>query len=312
MRILFMGTPEFAVPTLETLVQGGHEVCAVYTQPDKPKGRGYELTPPPVKSCALRYDIPVEQPTTLKDEAAAEHIRALRPELIVVVAYGKILPETVLNIPPFGCVNVHASLLPKYRGAAPIQWAVINGEKKSGVTTMHMAKGIDTGDMIIKEETEIGENETSGELHDRLKIIGAGLLLKTAALLEKGEAPREKQDDSLSTYAPMLEKSLSAVRWEDSARRLHNLCRGLNPWPMAQTTLQGRVIKLRGTLLDETTDTNGAAPGEILHAGDDGIVICCGGGGALRVLELQEQGKRPLTAAEYLRGHKIAPGTVCQ
>lgn len=312
MRILFMGTPEFAVPSLERLISDGHEVCTVFTQPDRPRGRGYELTPPPVKVCAQTHHILVEQPSSLRTAEAAARVRDLEPELIVVAAYGKILPMDILSVPRLGCVNVHASLLPKYRGAAPIQWAVINGEKETGVTTMQMAAGLDTGDMLLREATPIGENETAGELHDRLSVIGARLLSKTVEGLKQGNIKPQKQDDAASCYAPMLEKSLSKIDFSKPARTVHNLCRGLNPWPMAQTILAGRVLRLHETRAEGSGVIKGfSAPGTVVFAGTDGIGVACGDGGILRVLVLQESGKRPMAAAEYLRGHRVEPGMVC-
>ena len=227
MKIVFMGTPDFAVPSLEALLARGHEVAAVFTQPDKPKGRGHKLLPPPVKSLALEHGIPVYQPATLRTEEAAETLRALQPELIVVAAYGKLLPPAVLSIPPRGCINVHGSLLPQYRGAAPIQWAVLNGEKKTGVTIQQMGEGLDTGDMLQKAETEIGENETSGELFDRLKEIGAALLVDTIDRLDT--LVPVPQDEAAATYAPMIRKEMGAVDWTQPAQAVHNLVRVLNP-----------------------------------------------------------------------------------
>ncbi|MDR3553075.1 MAG: methionyl-tRNA formyltransferase, partial [Clostridia bacterium] len=249
MRIVFMGTPEFAVPCLEGLVKEGNEVCGVFTRADKPQGRKFVLTAPPVKEAALRLGIPVFQPSTLRDEEARHTIGALRPELIAVVAYGRILPEEVLEIPALGCVNVHASLLPRLRGAAPIQWAVIRGENESGITTMHMAKGLDTGDMILRESTGIGENETGGSLHDRLIPIGARLLCRTVRLIAQGDAPRERQDDALATWAPIIDREVCRINWRAGAREIHNLCRGLNPSPSAFTMLGGSAIKIHSTVL---------------------------------------------------------------
>lgn len=301
-----MGTPEFAVPCLEKLIAGGHEIAAVFTQTDKPKGRGLALYPPPVKEAALRRDLPVFQPKTLRGGEAAETLRALRPDLIAVVAYGKILPPDVLAIPPLGCVNVHASLLPKLRGAAPIQWAVIRGEKESGVTTMHMAEGIDTGDMILRESVPIGENETAGSLHDQLMKIGAELLAETVRRLADGTAPREKQDDRLATWAPLLDRALAKIDWSRPAAEIHNLCRGLAPSPGAQTFFDGKGYKIRETR--RTSGKAGGAPGTVVFSGESGIGVVCGDGELLAVAALQEQGKRTMSAAEYLRGHKLSPG----
>ena len=230
-----MGTPDFAVPCLQSLLDAGHEVCAVFTQPDKPKGRGYAMTPPPVKVLALAHNLPVYQPTTLRTQEAAQQIREMQPECIVVVAYGKILPKEILEIPPYGCINVHASLLPKYRGAAPIQWSVLNGDAETGVTTMYMAEGLDTGDMLLKARTAIGPEETAGELHDRLAKMGAELIVETLRAVAEGTIQRIPQGDAETCYASMLTKELGKIDWNRPARELHNLVRGLSPWPVAET-----------------------------------------------------------------------------
>lgn len=310
MRIIFMGTPDFAVPSLERIIADGHDVAAVFTQPDKPKGRGYKLMPTPVKESALRHGIDVYQPLTLKEQETINLIKGLKPDCIVVVAYGQILPAAVLEIPPFGCINVHASLLPRYRGAAPIQWAVINGEKETGITTMYMAKGLDTGDMILKEKTEIGENETSGELHDRLMEMGAKTLSKTLELIEKGAAPREKQDDSLSNYAPMIDKTAAQIDWNRTAREIHNLVRGMNPHPGARTELFGKLFKIFKTVLPQNDAQSGNAPGTVIGVDDDGILVSCGNGETILVKEVQAQGGKRMTAADYAHGHGVKPGTV--
>lgn len=225
-----MGTPDFAVVSLENLINTGkHQIEGVFTQPDKPKGRGYTVTFSPVKDCAISHNIPVYQPETLKDGKAFEIIKELKPDVIVVAAYGKILPKEILDFPKYGCVNVHGSLLPKYRGAAPIQWSVLNGEKETGVTTMYMSEGLDTGDMLLKESTEIGENETAGHLFDRISEMGAELICKTLDALEKGEITPVKQDDALSSYSPMLSKKICPIDWSKSAKEVHNKIRGLNP-----------------------------------------------------------------------------------
>ena len=251
MRTLFMGTPDFAVPCLKSLIDAGHEVCGVFTQPDKPKGRGYALTPPPVKLLASKSGIPVYQPKTLKDGEALTIVKELSPEVIVVVAYGKILPKEIIEYPAFGCINVHASLLPRYRGAAPIQWCVLNGEKETGVTTMFMDVGLDTGDMLLKAATPIGDNETAGELHDRLSKLGAELIVETLTKLQSGALIREKQKDGDSCYAPMLTKELSRIDWNKPAQSVHNQIRGLSPWPTAQTRLCGKVLKIPASRLSD-------------------------------------------------------------
>lgn len=309
MRIIFMGTPIFAVPSLERIIADGHEVAAVFTQPDKPKGRGYKLAPTPVKESAMSHGIEVYQPLTLKDEETIELIKGLKPDCIVVVAYGRILPQAVLEVPPFGCINVHASLLPRYRGAAPIQWSVINGEKVTGVTTMYMAKGLDTGDMILKAETPIDENETFGQLHDRLMEIGAETLSKTLDLLAAGKAPREKQDDSQSNYASMIDKAVSHIDWNRSAREIHNLVRGMNPHPGARTELFGANFKIFETVLPKKADIeNNKVPGTVISVGDDGILVSCGEGQPLLVKQVQAQGGKRMAAADYAHGHGIKPG----
>ena len=248
MNILFMGTPEFSVPCLQALIDAGHNIVGVFTQPDKPKGRGNVMTPPPVKQLALEKGIKVFQPLKMKSEETMDIVRELDPELIVVVAFGRILPASILDYPKRGCINIHASLLPKYRGAGPIQWCVINGEKETGITTMLMDVGLDTGDMLLKEKTPIGENETAEELHDRLSAIGASLIVKT--LDELDSIIPTKQDDSLSTYAPMLSKELSAIDWNKSATEVHNLVRGLNSWPMATSSIDGKTYKIHNTKIE--------------------------------------------------------------
>ncbi len=297
MRILFMGTPEFAVPCLEALLQAGHEVCGVYTQPDKPKGRGYALAPPPVKELAQRFGLPVFQPKTLRTPEAAAEARALAPEVIVVVAYGKILPKEILEIPPRGCVNVHASLLPKYRGAGPIQWAVLNGETVTGVTTMYMAEGLDTGDMILRRETPIGPEETAGELHDRLSQLGAQLLTETLGQIAAGTAPRIPQEGA-SSYAPMLTKDLCPVDWTKSAQQVHNQVRGLSPWPVASTVYQGKRLRIHRAAL---ADGISGSPGE-LRTADGRFVVCCGEG-AVELCSVQYEGGKRMDGVDFLRGH---------
>ncbi len=305
MRILFMGTPDFAVPCLQRLIQGKQDVCAVFTQPDKPKGRGYQLAPPPVKVAAQQAGIPVYQPQSIKkDPQVLGEIRALAPQLIVVVAYGKLLPPELLEIPPLGCVNIHASLLPKYRGAGPIQWSVINGEETTGVTSMFMAQGLDTGDMILKCETPIGPDETAGELHDRLSQLGAQCLSETLRLFEAGAVPRQAQDDSQSSYAPMLQKSLGELDYARPVTELYNLIRGVSPWPGAYTYLDGKLLKVhRARPVLEAT----GAPGELLDS--QRMLVGCQGG-ALEFLEVQLQGARRMSAQEFLRGKKLAAGIV--
>ena len=302
MRIVFMGTPDFAVPSLQALIDAGHDVCAVYTQPDKPQGRKQILTAPPVKTLALEHDIPVFQPNTLKNEDEQARLRELAPEVIIVVAYGKLLPKAVLDIPPHGCINVHGSLLPRWRGAAPIQWAVIAGDEMAGVTTMQMAEGLDTGDMLLTYETKVGEQETAGELFDRLAQSGAELLTQTLVKLD--EITPRPQDDAQSCYAHMLDKQMAVIDWSKSAHEIDCLIRGLNPWPIALTTLSGERLKVFAA---EKAAGNGE-PGTVLEADPKkGLTVACGEG-ALRLTEIQLVGGKRMKATDFLRGHSVAQG----
>ena len=303
MRIVFMGTPDFAVPSLQALIDAGHEVCAVYTQPDKPQGRKQILTAPPVKTLALAHNIPVFQPNTLKNEDEQARLRELAPEVIIVVAYGKLLPKAVLDIPPHGCINVHGSLLPRWRGAAPIQWAVIAGDEMAGVTTMQMAEGLDTGDMLLTYETKIGEQETAGELFDRLAQSGAELLTQTLVKLD--EITPRPQDDAQSCYAHMLDKQMAVIDWSKSAHEIDCLIRGLNPWPIALTTLSGERLKVFAA---EKANGRGE-PGTVLEADPKkGLTVACGEG-ALKLTEIQLVGGKRMKATDFLRGHAIEVGT---
>lgn len=303
MRIVFMGTPDFAVPSLQALIDAGHDVCAVYTQPDKPQGRKQILTAPPVKTLALEHDIPVFQPNTLKNEDEQARLRELAPEVIIVVAYGKLLPKAVLDIPPHGCINVHGSLLPRWRGAAPIQWAVIAGDEMAGVTTMQMAEGLDTGDMLLTYETKVGEKETAGELFDRLAQSGAELLTQTLVKLD--EITPRPQDDAQSCYAHMLDKQMAVIDWSKSAHEIDCLIRGLNPWPIALTTLSGERLKVFAA---EKAAGNGE-PGTVLEADPKkGLTVACGEG-ALKLIEIQLVGGKRMKATDFLRGHAIEVGT---
>ena len=303
MRIVFMGTPDFAVPSLQALIDAGHDVCAVYTQPDKPQGRKQILTAPPVKTLALEHDIPVFQPNTLKNEDEQARLRELAPEVIIVVAYGKLLPKAVLDIPPHGCINVHGSLLPRWRGAAPIQWAVIAGDEMAGVTTMQMAEGLDTGDMLLTYETKVGEKETAGELFDRLAQSGAELLTQTLVKLD--EITPRPQDDAQSCYAHMLDKKMAVIDWSKSVHEIDCLIRGLNPWPIALTTLSGERLKVFAA---EKAAGNGE-PGTVLEADPKkGLTVACGEG-ALKLTEIQLVGGKRMKATDFLRGHVIEVGT---
>ncbi|MBS6776803.1 MAG: methionyl-tRNA formyltransferase [Butyricicoccus pullicaecorum] len=302
MRIVFMGTPDFAVPSLQALIDAGHDVCAVYTQPDKPQGRKQILTAPPVKTLALEHDIPVFQPNTLKNEDEQARLRELAPEVIIVVAYGKLLPKAVLDIPPHGCINVHGSLLPRWRGAAPIQWAVIAGDEMAGVTTMQMAEGLDTGDMLLTYETKVGEKETAGELFDRLAQSGAELLTQTLVKLD--EITPRPQDDAQSCYAHMLDKQMAVIDWSKSAHEIDCLIRGLNPWPIALTTLSGERLKVFAA---EKAAGNGE-PGTVLEADPKkGLTVACGEG-ALKLIEIQLVGGKRMKATDFLRGHSLEVG----
>ena len=306
MRIVFMGTPDFAVPSLEGLIGAGHQVCGVFCQPDKPVGRHQnKLQAPPVKQTALKHGIPVFQPTKLRDGTALAQLRELDPELIVVAAYGRILPDDILELPPMGCINVHSSLLPKYRGAAPINWAVINGETETGVTIMYMATQLDAGDIIAQAATPIDPEETVETLHDRLAQMGGALLVKTVAELAAGTARRTPQDPEQVTFAPLLSRELSPIDWARPAKAIHDQVRGLVPWPATSTDILGggavKVFAVR-----ETGEDTGKAPGSILSAGKDGICVACGDGKVLAITELQAPGARRMAAADYLRGHPIS------
>ena len=303
MRIVFMGTPDFAVPSLEALVAAGHQVCGVFSQPDKPVGRHQNKTKPtPVKASALAHDIPVFQPETLRDGAALEQLSSLAPELVVVAAYGRVLPDEMLALPPKGCINVHSSLLPKYRGSAPIHWAVVNGDKETGVTIMHMAHELDAGDVIAQVRTPIGPEETVGQVHDRLAQLGGELLVQVVADIAAGTAQRTPQDPDQVTYAPMLSRALSPIDWQQSGQAIHDKIRGLDPWPATSTDiLTGQPVKVFASRL--TGETTKKAPGTVLAAGKEGIDVACGDGAVLRILELQAPGSRRMAATDYLRGH---------
>ena len=287
MRVVFMGTPDFAVPSLQKLLDAGFEVCAVYTQPDKPKGRGHKLQAPPVKELALRHEIPVFQPASLRKEEVQQELQSFQPDVIVVVAYGKILPKAVLDLPRLGCINVHGSLLPKDRGAAPIKWTVRNGEGAGGDTTMFMGEGLDTGDMLLKAETPVGAEETAGQLFDRLKDLGADLLLETLEKLERGKLTPVPQNEEDVTHAPMLSKELSVIDWSKPARELHDLIRGLNPWPSAYSYLDGKKLKIHASRVAEGSGEAGKA-----FSKDGNLLVYCGKD-ALELTEIQtENGKR--------------------
>ena len=299
-----MGTPTFAVPSLEALLAAGHTVCGIFCQPDKPVGRHQnKLQAPPVKECALSQDIPVFQPVKLRDGTALALIRELEPELIVVAAYGRLLPQDILDFPAKGCINVHSSLLPKYRGAAPINWAILNGEKETGVTIMHMAAELDSGDIIAQVSTQIEPNETAPELTARLATLGAKLLEETVERLENGTAARIAQEEAKVTLAPLLSKELSPMDFSQSAQALHDQVRGLIPWPAATAHIGGVRCKVFSSLVEQQ---NGE-PGTVLEAGKKGLLVACGEG-ALRILELQPDGGKRMRAADYLQGHSVEVG----
>ncbi|MGN0244150.1 MAG: methionyl-tRNA formyltransferase [Lachnospiraceae bacterium] len=308
MKIVFMGTPDFAVPTLEACI-AHHEVAAVLTQPDKPKGRGKSVAFSPVKEAALQHQLPIYQPVRLRNENMEEVLAQLTPDVIVVVAYGQILPESILKLPKYGCINVHASLLPKYRGAAPIQWSVINGDPVSGVTTMYMEKGLDTGDILMQREVVLDEKETGGSLFDKLCRVGADLLLETLTALEQGTATRTKQDDSLSSYAKMLDKSLGKIDWNQSAVVIERLIRGLNPWPSAYTRCQGKMMKIwdANVILKEEYAQADVVPGTVLAVSKHSFTVACGVG-ALEVMEMQYEGKKRMKTEAFLLGYSMEPG----
>lgn len=302
-----MGTPDFAVPCLQKLYDLGHDVCAVFCQPDKPQGRKMILTQPPVKQLAIELGFPVYQPTTLKSNETFEILKVLNPELIVVVAYGKILPQNILELPKYGCINIHASLLPKLRGAAPIQWSIINGFKETGITSMMMDSGLDTGDILLKHKVEIDENETSEELWDRLSALSPFVLENTLALLVDGTLNPVKQDNSKSSYAPLLSKEMSNVDFNEDYITVHNKIRGLYSWPCATTYICGKKIKLIKSR--KVSNFNGN-PGEIIESNNRLIIACRTG--AVEILTLQAEGKKAMNAADYLRGNPIAVGTIIQ
>ena len=307
MKIVFMGTPDIATGCLQKIIDEKHEVIGVVTQPDKPVGRGKKMGMPPVKELALKYDIPVYQPVKAREESFVETLRELNPDVIVVVAFGQILPKSILDIPKLGCINVHVSLLPKYRGAAPINWVIINGEEKTGVTTMYMDEGLDTGDMILKAEFNLDDEITAGELHDKMKEIGAETLRETLELIEKGEAPREVQNHDEFSYAPMMNKELGHVDFTKSAKVVHNLVRGVNPWPSAYATYNDQTMKIWKTkVLNEESNK---VPGTILKVDKEGIRVSTNDK-VILVEEIQMPGKKRVQVAEYIKGNSIETDVV--
>ena len=321
MRIVFMGTPDFSVPALKALVEAGHQVIAVVTQPDKPKGRGKEVQMTPVKIQAMEYGIPVYQPAKVREASFVEVLKGLEADVDVVIAFGQILPKAVLELPKYGCINIHASLLPKYRGAAPSQWCVIDGERETGITTMMMDVGLDTGDMLEKAVIPIEEKETGGSLHDKLSMAGGDLILSTLKKLEEGTLVRTPQTDEGTCYAKMLTKSLGDIDWNQGAVSIERLIRGLNPWPSAYTMWNGKTIKIwaadviagreAADFLSESgvPAETGTAPGTVVCSDKRGLVVCTGGG-LLSIRELQMEGKKRMDTPAFLRGYPIPAGDV--
>ncbi len=303
MRIVFMGTPDFAAASLQKLIDEDYEIVGVFTQPDKPRGRGMEVSISPVKELAGQYALPVFQPVKMRDGTALAILQQLQPDILVVVAYGRILPDEMLSLPKYGAVNVHGSILPKYSGPAPIQWAVLNGDTVTGVSTMFLAHDMDAGDIIYTEETGIGEFETSGELFDRLKGMGADLLVRTLRDIEAGTAPRTPQDHTQATYVKMLDKSICPIDWNKSPRELVKHIYGLQPWPVATMELEGITCRVFGAAY--TGRRSGKVPGSLISAGVDGLEYVCGNGETLLITELQLPGKKRMRAGDFLRGHQV-------
>lgn len=305
MRIVFMGTPDYAVPSLQKLIDEHYEIAGVFTQPDKKVGRKQILTPSAVKELAERYELPVYQPQTLKDGSAYEILKSIAPDMIIVAAYGKILPKSILDLPKYGCVNVHASLLPKYRGAAPIQRAVLNGDEETGISIMQMDEGIDTGDLLYIVKTKIGINETSAELFDRLSVLGAEALIHTVKNIENGSAAAYKQEGE-SSYASMIDKSMSPIDWNRTTFEIHNQIRGLQAWPCAQTVICGKPVKIHASVL---SDVGGGRAGEVIRA-DKELIVSCGDGKCISVIRVQPAGKSKMDIRAFLAGNPVKPGTI--
>lgn len=305
MRIVFMGTPDYAVPSLQKLIDEHYEIAGVFTQPDKKVGRKQILTPSAVKELAERYELPVYQPQTLKDGSAYEILKSIAPDMIIVAAYGKILPKSILDLPKYGCVNVHASLLPKYRGAAPIQRAVLNGDEETGISIMQMDEGIDTGDLLYIVKTKIGINETSAELFYRLSVLGAEALIHTVKNIENGSAAAYKQEGE-SSYASMIDKSMSPIDWNRTAFEIHNQIRGLQAWPCAQTVICGKPVKIHASVL---SDVGGGRAGEVIRA-DKELIVSCGDGKCISVIRVQPAGKSKMDIRAFLAGNPVKPGTI--
>lgn len=305
MKIVYMGTPDFAVAPLEALIRAGHQVTAVVTQPDKQRGRGKEVQMTPVKECALKHNIPVFQPIKIKEKEAVDRLREYPADIFVIAAFGQLLSEEILAMPPFGCVNIHASLLPSYRGAAPIQWAILNGEKETGVTIMQMEKGLDTGDMLLKKAIPIEPKETGESLHDKLMEVGAELIVEALPLIESGKINPEKQEDSKSSYASRLNKEMGHIDWNKDAEELERLVRGLNSWPSAYTSYRGKTLKIWEA--DVSGEQSGKLPGEITQVGKDFVDVACGRD-TLRIYSLQLEGKKRMAVKDFLLGYEIKQG----
>ncbi len=309
MKILFMGTPDYAAEALKALIRAGHEITAAVTQPDKPKGRSGEPVPPPVKVCALEHGIPVFQPRRVKTPEAVARLKEYEADVYIVAAFGQILSQEILDIPRFGCLNIHASLLPRYRGASPIQHVLIDGQEKTGITIMQMDAGIDTGDILYQKEIAVARDDNYETLHDKLKVLGGEAVTEALVLLERGELTRQRQDDSVSCYAPLIKKSMGEIDFSGTAAELDRLIRGLTPWPSAYTSYHGKQMKLWKAVPLSQEDTRGHAPGEILRTDRDAITVAAGEG-ALRILELQLEGKKRMSAHDFLLGGKMAPGEI--
>ena len=303
MRVVFMGTPDISATCLKQILADGVEVVGVYTQPDRPKGRGMKLVASPVKEVALAHDIPVFQPENFRADEDVQALADLKPDVCAVVAYGRILPQRVLDIPTKGCINIHTSLLPQYRGSAPYQWAVLDGLAETGVSSMYLVREMDAGDIIDVSRTPIGENETAGELLDRLAVLGADLLSRTLNRMAQGDVPATPQDPAKVTFAPMLDKSMCPIDWEKNAQRIHDQVRGLHPWPIATTVLGGTKFKIHQTVL--VPDTTDKAPGTPIELNRSGLRVACGGGTVIEIRQLQAEGGKRMAAPDYFRGHPI-------
>jgi len=309
MAIIFMGTPEFSVPTLRILLENGYDVQAVVTQPDRPKGRGRKVIPSPVKALADRYKIPVLQPEKVRAPEVQQTLKNIAPDVIVVVAYGQILPESILQIPRLGCINIHASLLPKYRGAAPIQWAIIQGEKETGITTMLMDKGMDTGDILLQKSVPIEEEDTAGTLHDKLALVGAELLFQTLQHLERGTITPKPQNHDIATYIPLLKKEDGRIDWQRPASRIYDKVRGLLPWPVAYTYFKGKTVKLLKVKVEqEPVNTNLLVSGTVVALDNITGPVIATGKGYIRILEIQPENKKPMRCSDFCRGYHLTVG----